>query len=118
MAIRKFTKRFVIVANIITVSLFLLACANVFLHPDKWWFFAILGLAFPFLLLFTIFFLVPWAIARSKWIFLSLGALILGYSNIRALIGFNFAADFAPPKKENTIRILTWNVKWFDEQRK
>jgi endonuclease/exonuclease/phosphatase family metal-dependent hydrolase len=116
MAIRTFTRRFLIVANIITVAIFLMACANAFLHPDRWWFVAILGLAFPFLLLLTLIFLVGWSLVRSKWIFLSLGALILGYSNIRALVGFHFSTSFAEAKKENTIRILTWNVKWFDEQ--
>lgn len=118
MAIRKFTKRFFIITNLVTVALFLLACANVLLHADNWWFIAILGLAFPFLLLFTGCFVVLWALFRSRWIFLPLGALLLGYSNIRALIGFHFTADFKTAKKENAIRVLTWNVKWFDEQRK
>ena len=118
MAIRKFTKRFFIITNIITVVFFLLACANAFLHPDKWWFFAILGLAFPFLLILTGLFLVLWLLFRSRWVFLPLAALVLGFTNIRALIGFHFSANFSQPKKENTIRILSWNVKWFDEQRK
>lgn len=116
MAIRTFTRRFFIVANIITVAVFLMACANAFLHPDKWWFVAILGLAFPFLLVLTLIFLIGWSLVRSKWVFLSLGALILGYTNIRALVGFHFSSKFEDTKKENTIRILTWNVKWFDEQ--
>ncbi|QEC41624.1 endonuclease/exonuclease/phosphatase family protein [Pseudobacter ginsenosidimutans] len=116
MAIRTFARRFFIVSNVITVAVFLMACANVFLHPDKWWFIAILGLTFPFLLLLTLIFLVGWSLVRSRWIFLSLGALVLGYSNIRALVGFHFASGFQEAKKENTIRILTWNVKWFDEQ--
>lgn len=116
MAIRTFTRRFFIVANIITVAVFLMACANAFLHPDKWWFFAILGLAFPFLLLLILIFLIGWSLARSRWIFLSIAALLLGFTNIRSLVGFHFASKFEEAKQENTIRILTWNVKWFDEQ--
>ncbi|MBO9633268.1 MAG: endonuclease/exonuclease/phosphatase family protein [Chitinophagaceae bacterium] len=116
MAIRTFTRRFFIVTNIITVAVFLMACANAFLHPDKWWFIAILGLSFPFFLLLTLIFLIGWSLVRSKWVFLSLGALLLGYTNIRALVGFHFSSKFEEAKKENTIRILTWNVKWFDEQ--
>lgn len=116
MAIRTFTRRFFIVTNIITVAVFLMACANAFLHPDKWWFIAILGLTFPFLLLLTLIFLIGWSLVRSKWVFLSLGALLLSYTNIRALVGFHFSSKFEEAKKENTIRILTWNVKWFDEQ--
>lgn len=107
MAIRTFARRFFIVSNVITVAVFLMACANVFLHPDKWWFIAILGLAFPFLLLLTLLFLIGWSFVRSRWVFLSVGALVLGYSNIRALVGFHFAAEFQEARKENTIRILT-----------
>lgn len=118
MAIRTFTRRFFIIANIITVAFFLMAAANAFLHPDKWWFFAILGLAFPFLLVLTLLFLICWLIARSRWALLSLAALLLGFTNIRALIGFHFGADFQEKKIENSLRILTWNVKWFDEQTK
>ncbi len=118
MAIRKLTKRIFIIANIVTVVLFLLACANAFLHPDKWWFFAILGLAFPFLLAINVGFLLFWLLFRSRWALLPLVALLVGYTNIRALIGFHFTAGFEQEKKENTIRILSWNVKWFDEQKK
>lgn len=118
MAIRTITKRFFIITNIITVALFLLACVNIWLPPDKWWFIAFLGLAFPFLLALVVAFLIWWLLFRSKWAFLPLAALMLGYSNIRALIGFHSNAGFSLSKPENSIRILSWNVKWFDEQTK
>ncbi|WEK37123.1 MAG: endonuclease/exonuclease/phosphatase family protein [Candidatus Pseudobacter hemicellulosilyticus] len=118
MAFRKFTKRFFIITNVIIVALFLLACANAFLHPERWWFFAILGLAFPFLLLATGLFSLLWLLFRSRWIFLSLAALALGYTNIRALMAFHFSEPFKAEKEARAIRVLSWNVKWFDEQTK
>lgn len=117
MAIRKITKRIFIIINISIAVFFLLSCANAFLHPERWWFFALLGLVFPFLLLFTFAFFIFWLLFRSRWAFLSLGVLLLGYSNIRALIGFHFNS-FTLEKKENSIRIMTWNVRWFDEQKR
>lgn len=117
MAIRTIAKRFFIISHIGIVALFLLSCANAFLHPEKWWFFALLGLAFPFLLLLVIVLLFFWTLFRSRWAFLSLGALLLGYSNIRALIGFH-PGGFNTAKKENSVRILSWNVRWFDEQKR
>lgn len=116
--VRKVTKRFFIITNIIVVILFLLSCANMFLEPAKWWFLAMLGLAFPFLLFLVIVFLVFWICFRSKWALLPIGALIAGASNIRALVAFHFTSDFQQQKKEGAIRILSWNVKWFDGQRK
>ncbi|AXY76909.1 endonuclease/exonuclease/phosphatase [Paraflavitalea soli] len=117
MAIRTIAKRFFIIFHIGIAALFLLSCANAFLHPEKWWFFALLGLAFPFLLILVIICLLFWTLFRSRWAFLSLAALILGYSNIRALIGFH-PGGFTTTKKEKNIRILTWNVRWFDEQKR
>jgi len=117
MAIRKITKRIFIITHICIAVFFLLSCANAFLNPEKWWFFALLGLVFPFLLLLIIIFFIFWLLFRSKWAFLSLGVLILGYSNIRALIGFH-SGNFTLEKKENSIRVLTWNVRWFDEQKR
>jgi len=115
---RKFTKRVFIICNFVIVTFFLLACANAFLHPNEWWFFALLGLAFPFLLAAVTAFFFFWLIFKSKWALVSLAALLLGYYNIRALIGFHFSGNFEHAKKEGTVRILTWNVSWFDEQKK
>ncbi len=117
MAIRTIAKRFFIIFHIGIVALFLLSCANAFLHPEKWWFFALLGLAFPFLLILVILFLLFWTLFKSRWAFLSLAALLLGYSNIRALIGVH-SSEFKTAKADKSIRILTWNVRWFDEQKR
>ncbi|MFT3826457.1 MAG: endonuclease/exonuclease/phosphatase family protein [Chitinophagaceae bacterium] len=114
--VRKVARRIFIVSNITVVVLFLLACCNSFLNPDKWWFISVLGLAFPFLLFIVTAFFLFWLILRSRWAILSLCVLILGYSNIRALIGFHFRNSFSETKPEGALRILTWNVAWFDEQ--
>lgn len=116
--VRKFTKRIFIISNIIVVVFFLLACANFYLSPQQWWFIAIIGLAFPYLLILIFSLVVFWAVFRSRWIFLPLAVLILGFTNIRALIGFNFFSRFNKQKEINSIRVLTWNVSWFDEQTK
>lgn len=117
MAIRTIAKRFFIITHVGIVVLYLLSCANAFLHPEKWWFFALLGLGFPFLLVLVIGFLIFWTLFRSRWAFLSLAALLLGYTNIRAFIGFH-GEDFKDTRQEKSIRILSWNVRWFDEQKR
>jgi Metal-dependent hydrolase len=116
--VRTLTKRFLIFINLVLANLFLIACANAWLHPGKWWFFSLLGLAFPILLIFVFAFLVLWIILRNKWFVISALALLLGYSNIRAFWGIHFAARYKPEKKEGSLRILTWNVEWFDEHNK
>ncbi|WP_207514803.1 endonuclease/exonuclease/phosphatase family protein [Longitalea luteola] len=113
--VRTFTKRLCIILNVVVAGLFLIACANAWLHPSKWWFFSILGLGFPVLLIFLFAFLVFWLIFRSKWALLPALVLLIGFSNIRVFLGLHFATSFTPAKKENAIRVLTWNVHWFDE---
>lgn len=111
---RTVTKRIFIIVNICVVILFLLACANRFLHPAKWWMISLLGLGFPFLLAANILYVLFWTVFRSKWAFLSLVSIIVGYSNIRALVGFH-GQDFQVKKTTGAIRILSWNVMSFDE---
>jgi endonuclease/exonuclease/phosphatase family metal-dependent hydrolase len=115
---RKVTKRLFITINIITCCLFLLACCNAFLPPHEWWFIALLGLAFPFLLIIVAAFCFLWIIFRSRWIFLSFATLAFGYTNIRSLVGFHYGKNVKEEKPAGSIRILTWNVTWFDEQLK
>lgn len=116
--VRSVTKRILIGFSLLLVLLFLLACCNIWLNPKDWWWIAVLGLGFPILLIAVVCLLVFWLIFRSRWAFLPLVALLLGYSNIRALIGFHFNAGFTTEKAPNSFRILSWNVSWFDNQRK
>jgi endonuclease/exonuclease/phosphatase family metal-dependent hydrolase len=114
--VRIFTKRVFIVINIFAACLFLMACCNSFLNPQQWWFIALLGLAFPFLLILITLFFIFWMFFRSRWALLSLVCLLLGYYNIRALAGFHFGKTYPVSKPAGSLRILTWNVTWFDEQ--
>lgn len=116
--VRTFTKRLCIFLNIVIAGLFLVACANAWLHPSKWWFFSLLGLGFPVLLILQLVFLTFWLVLRSKWAVLPAFALLLGLSNIRVFFGLHFATSFKQEKKEGSIRILTWNLHWFDEHNK
>jgi endonuclease/exonuclease/phosphatase family metal-dependent hydrolase len=113
---RKFTKRVFVIVNIVVSSLFLLASCNAFLPPQDYWFLSIIGVGFPFLLVLVIAFLLIWVLFRSRWAFLPLACLLLGYPNIRALIAFNYGKEPSLQKSPSSLRILTWNVSWFDEQ--
>jgi endonuclease/exonuclease/phosphatase family metal-dependent hydrolase len=114
--LRKFTHRLFIVLNILAVLLFLLACANSFLHPGRWWVIALLGLLFPLLLLWLICFLIIGISVRTfrPWAVMSLVALLLGWSNIHSFFALHPLSHFTPEKPPHSIRVLTWNVRSFD----
>jgi len=114
---RNFSRRLFIISNIVAVTLFLLACTNTFLHPGRWWLISLLGLVFPLLLLIVLTFFVTGLFFPScrRWSLLSLIALVLGWSNIHSFLAFHPGKGFRPEKAPDALRILTWNVRSFDE---
>jgi endonuclease/exonuclease/phosphatase family metal-dependent hydrolase len=115
--LRNLTRRVFITLNIITVILFLLACANAFLHPGRWWLIALLGLIFPLLLLILVcfFFVGLFFPSWRPWALLSLVVLIIGWPNIHSFLALHPGARFKTEKSPGAIRVLTWNVRSFDE---
>ena len=116
--LRKFSRRLFIIGNGLVVLLFLLACANSFLHPGKWWLISILGLVFPylFLLVLCFFFINLFTRAFRRWALLSGAALLIGWSNIRHFIALHPGNTFTEERRPGTtLRILTWNIRSFDE---
>jgi endonuclease/exonuclease/phosphatase family metal-dependent hydrolase len=118
MAILKLlARRVFIILNIITVLLFLLACANAFLHPGKWWLIALLGLIFPLLFLLLVCFVLAGIFLPGwrRWSLISFLALLIGWSNIHSFLALHPGNGFTSAKAAGSIRVLTWNVRSFDE---
>jgi endonuclease/exonuclease/phosphatase family metal-dependent hydrolase len=116
--LRILTRRVFITLNIITVILFLLACANAVLHPGRWWIISLLGILFPFLLLaLFLFFIIGIFLSGYRlWALVSLAALVIGWPNIHSFLALNPGHSFETEKKDpGALRILTWNVRSFDE---
>lgn len=114
--IRHFTRRFFLLANIGIVILFLLSCLVPLLNPRTWWFISFLGLAFPFLLVIVIFFLIGWLVLlKPKFALISFIALLVGFQSITVFLAFNKPAKFSTTKTPGTLRIVSWNVARFIE---
>lgn len=106
------------IANIIVVAVFLIACLNRYFNPQTWPLFSLVGLAFPFLLLFVLAFFVWWLFIKKQWALLSAIALILGGGEITNFFAFNFWTEFNDGKDRKHTRIATWNVARFIEMAK
>ncbi|HRN56260.1 MAG TPA: endonuclease/exonuclease/phosphatase family protein [Agriterribacter sp.] len=112
--IRTFLKRALQVIYLGIVAVFLAACLSPFLNPATWWLFGFLGLAFPYLLIALLLFLAGWLFVRSRWSWLAVIALLLGWKNIASVFAFHPFSSFDKEKKEaGTLRIMTWNIKSF-----
>jgi endonuclease/exonuclease/phosphatase family metal-dependent hydrolase len=78
------------------------------------WLNGFLGLITPYLLVIEILFLVFWLIAKPIWSLPSLISLVLGWKLIVSLVGLHPGIPFSQKKKDNTLRIVSWNVKGFN----
>ena len=113
------TRRFLFLANITVVLLFLCSSLAPFLDPKNWWFISFLGLAFPFLLVLVILFLIGWLILlRPRYALLSFFALLLGFKSIQVFFAFQIPGSFRYNREPGTIRIVNWNVARFIEMKR
>jgi endonuclease/exonuclease/phosphatase family metal-dependent hydrolase len=97
--------------NLWVVFFTLLAYAAPFISPAKVSLFLFLGLAFPWLLLANVIFILLWATSRMRFWWFSTLTLLIGWTHLTAVFGVNFWKNTEGSlKTENTVRILTYNV--------
>jgi endonuclease/exonuclease/phosphatase family metal-dependent hydrolase len=108
--------RLLIFFTIAVVVVYLLACLVPFLNAGSFWWIAVLGLGFPFLLLLLLVFLLIWIFKWSRWVFLPLLALILSWQQLTAFFPFRVSKNFSTERSENSIRVMSWNVSRWDER--
>jgi hypothetical protein len=115
---RNLFRRFIIVLTVLVVLVYLLVCLVPFLASGEWWFIAMLGLGFPFIAIVLIIFTIGWALARSKWLFVCLGALLLGWQQLSVIVRLRSSGEFSIAKDAETLRVMSWNVSRWDELNK
>lgn len=104
-----FFKRFVFTFNIIAIILLGGAYFSTIISPEEAWFFALFGLAYPFLLLLNIFFALFWFI-QMKWNgFFSLAVILLGFGVFDDTFQFRQRSE----KTDNPIVLGSYNVGLF-----
>ena len=103
-------RRILFVINIIVIVAYLLTCLIPFVDPSKFWFISFLGLGFPIIAFTLLAFVLIWIIYKSKWAWLSILVLVIGYKQLNAAFAFHLAGEFTKTKSPKTIRILQYNV--------
>lgn len=116
--LRVFTKRFFIISNIIVAIFFLLASLAPYMNPQGWWFISFLGLAFPFLLIIMLVFLIGWLFVSKKYSIISAISLVIGIKSILIFFAFHVSWTFHAQKEKGSIRVVSWNVARFIEMKR
>ena len=111
----KFFRSLLILLNIGVIIAYLITCLSPFINTGEDWFLALPGLIFPLIFFALVFFIILWIFLKSRWTWVSLIVLLLGFQQIIAAFAFNIPKKFSYDKKPNTLRVLQWNVSGWDE---
>ena len=96
-------------------AFYALSCLTPFISPEYFFGFSFLALLFPYLLIGMLFWLLIVFIFYRNKIVLYVLLLLIGYKNIFSVFSFHTKQAFTQAKKNNAIRVLSWNVKNFTD---
>jgi endonuclease/exonuclease/phosphatase family metal-dependent hydrolase len=98
--------------NFLVIIALLLSYLSCYVSPVKFWVPAFAGLAFPYILLANIVFVVLWLFIRRKFSLFSIFTIILGYYQITA--SFQFHSGSKALADRDYFKVISYNVRNFD----
>lgn len=115
----KFAYRVLLILNILSAAALLLTYLAPLVNPAKLFFPALFGLAYPYLLLANLIFLLIWLIRLEKALLLSLIVILLGWNHLNNLLPINFKESGIPEDADSKrmFKALSYNVRGFDVYR-
>jgi endonuclease/exonuclease/phosphatase family metal-dependent hydrolase len=111
--VRRFTKRFLILCNVLVAMAFLLGCYGYWFDPASFWFTGFFSLGAFYFLIILIVFIFFWLVAKPAGMLISITALLLAWTPLRHLVKFRVAQDFNMKKENTSLRVMSWNVEHF-----
>ncbi len=104
----KFLRRLMLMLNILAVIALLCAYAAAYISPVHYWFFAFFGLAYPYLLMLNLLFVLVWLLFWKRFIWISIIVILLGFNQILSIL------QYRKPSSQNvpagSMKILSYNV--------
>lgn len=89
-----------------------LSYLSIYVSPEKAWILAFFGLAYPYILLANLFFIIIWIISRKLWFLLSVSFILLGANHFNDFIQINTFSEKV--KLSEPLKIMSYNVRLFD----
>jgi endonuclease/exonuclease/phosphatase family metal-dependent hydrolase len=106
-----FYRKILVLINVFIIFVYLIVCLVPFVDTGINWLVALPGLAFPLLFFALLFFIIIWIVLKSKWLWVSVVAMLLGFQQVAAVFSFHFNKEFTYDKEPNSLRIFHWNVE-------
>ncbi len=101
-------RKITLLLNILAVLALLTAYLSVYISPAKHWVPALFGMAYPFIFLTNLFFIGIWLLFKPRYIFLSLIAILVGWSYVSRYIQFT-----GKETDKDGIKVISYNVRYF-----
>lgn len=112
--LRRFTKKFFIICNLIVAVLFLFGASVQYFNPQRWWFMGLFALSLPYILLTLLLFFLFWLFLKKIWLLISVVTVAFCWKAVKNIFPLNFSDEFKIEKKHGNIRVMSWNVELFD----
>lgn len=107
---RKIIKKILFLLNVLVAAALLLSYLAVYISPAHTVFPAFFGLAYPYILLLNIIFMIFWAVNFKKEALLSLVVILLGITHVSNFIRFNRFSG-----QDGNLSLFTYNVRLFNQ---
>jgi endonuclease/exonuclease/phosphatase family metal-dependent hydrolase len=106
--LKRFLVYTLLLFNLIAVSALIFATVSVYISPEKLWYASLFGMAYPYILIVNMAFIVLWIFIKIKFSIISLIFILAGYNLIGDYLQFSSCQT-----KEKGIRVISYNVKYF-----
>jgi endonuclease/exonuclease/phosphatase family metal-dependent hydrolase len=103
-----FLRRLMQILNLLAVIALIFAYAASYISPARYWFFAFFGLAYIYLLLLNLFFVLVWLLFWKRFIWISIIIILLGFNHLISIVQFRKQSSQNVPA--GSIKILSYNV--------
>ncbi|WP_192820217.1 endonuclease/exonuclease/phosphatase family protein [Rufibacter sp. LB8] len=110
---RSFLFKLIVALNIGAAVLLVVSHFSSYVNPAVFWSASLVALTYPVLLLVNVLFVLYWLLIKSRALFISLFAVLVGFDNLRTQIQFNLAQPEVPAQAQKT-RVLSFNARLFD----
>jgi len=106
---KSFLSKIVMFLNWILIVFLLFSYLSAYINPVTFILPAFIGLAYPYLLILNIIFMIVWIIKKRRFFIYSLIAILIGWIHLGKYVQFNQATNRVT--ESSTIKLLTYNVQ-------
>jgi endonuclease/exonuclease/phosphatase family metal-dependent hydrolase len=110
---RTWLYHFILMINVMVSVLLLVSILASYISPAMAWAVALFGIAYPYILLLNILFVIYWLLLLDKALLLSLGTILLGFPQLSNQVRLNFWKD-QPVASPTSFKLLSFNTRLFD----